>query len=102
LLITWMIFNFASYCNSAYFFLFMWLYGTQIDGLLLESSIQIRPKTTLKCKNMQRNKLNNQLNADIDNNRISNVVLNGMTAAHGRTAGYHCLFCLNIPNIRMI
>jgi hypothetical protein len=57
----------------------MWLYGTQIDGLLLQSSIQIRLKTTLKCKNVQRNKLSNQHNADIDSNRISDFVLEGTT-----------------------
>jgi len=57
----------------------MWLYGIKADGLVVERSIQIRLNTTLKCKNMRRNKLRNQHNADIDSNRINDFVLNGMT-----------------------
>jgi len=57
----------------------MWLYGIKIDGLVVERSIQIHLKTTLKCKNMRRNKLRNQCNADIDSNRINDFVINGMT-----------------------
>jgi hypothetical protein len=57
----------------------MWLYGAQIDGLLLESSVQIRLKTKLKWKNMQMNKLSNQHNADIDSNRINDIVIKGTT-----------------------